>query len=153
EDAADARQPFAADFALGAGRFPEAPAPVAPATNLMAYVDEAAVDERNGLAEEHVVYALGVGLHVARIAAQHTGDERAGLLGRVFEEDVIAVGNEHEEVATAARLAFLVRSARGLYGDASGVSGHAKGGAQRIFARCRDNRRAQGRPRIFGPPA
>ena len=63
-----------------------------------------------GRAEEDVVDALGVGLDVAREAAEHLADDAAGLLRRVLEEDVVAVGDEHEVVAAPARLPLLRRA-------------------------------------------
>src|ERR1700761_856432 len=94
EDAADAIQPFAGDLALGARRFPEFPPRVGPTSDLVS--DAVGWLFSVGLAEEHVVDALRIRLHVARESLEQLAHDRARLLGRVLEEHVVAVGKLHE---------------------------------------------------------
>src|SRR5208283_2179735 len=117
EDAADAGQALASHLALRTGRLPEMPAAVAPTADFLWSIG-VLVGRVGGLLEEHVVDALRVSLDVPRVTVEHLRDEFACFLGRVLEENVVAVGDEHEEVTTAAWLTLAVRPGSRLHFDA-----------------------------------
>lgn len=68
--------------------------------------------------EQRVVNGAGVGLDVAGVAFEHLADGGARVLGLVLEEDVIAVGEDDEEVPFAAGLGLVARHSAGLDRDA-----------------------------------
>lgn len=102
--------------------------------------------------EQDVEDALGVGLHEAGEALEQRGDGGGGLLRRVLEEDVIAVGDLDEVVAAPAGLPLLLVGQR-LHQDAGGVGRDAEGGCHRVFAHGLDDGGAERGAAVLEPAA
>ena len=82
-------------------------------------------------AEERIVDGVCVGLNVTGEAAKHLADSSTRVLGLVFEEDVLLVGKDDEEVAFGARLPLAIRKWLRSDRDSGGVGVEAEG----VFAR------------------
>ena len=98
------------------------------------------------VAKENVVDALGVGLHVAREAAEELKHVVARLLVCVLKEDVIAVCDLHEVVTLLARLPHLLVRSNGLHQDAGCIGRDAHRGAHRFVAHRGDDRGSKDAP-------
>ncbi len=123
-----------------------------PTTDLVAHLGRLAFGGWIELVEEHVVGVLGVGLDVARVAAEQLAHGGAGLVRHVLEEHVVTVGDHHEEVPAAARLARAGRRGLGLDADARRVRGDAERGLEGmpLGGECHT---AHGHAEVLHPPA
>ncbi|MCU0658247.1 MAG: hypothetical protein MUF64_24190 [Polyangiaceae bacterium] len=94
---------------------------------------------------------MSVGLDIARIPLEHLADGGAGVLGLVLEEDVVAVGQHHEEVPSPTRLMFAL-DGLGLHRYAGGVGRQAEGRCLGVGGHRLDNR-SQRRPCVLSVTA
>ena len=123
EDGANTQHGFSAKRILGSRSLPEVTSAMSPTRDLDGGIGAA----RDCVtAKESVVHRVSVGLNESRIAEKHWADRGAGVLGLILEEDVVAIGEDDEEVALFAGRWRPVIAWGGLNRDACWVGGQAE---------------------------
>src|SRR5690606_16902409 len=151
EDRPETQERLASDGLLAHRRgLPELSPRVRPTGN---FARRAFARRRAGFAAEHgVVDRMGVRLDVAGESPEHVTDGGAGVPRLILEEDVILIGEDHEEVALAASLPLLGGQRLGPYANARGVRREAEGGPPRFLGAGIDDGPERG-PDVLGVAA
>ncbi len=84
-------------------------------------------------AKQCIIHAMRVGSYISGEATKHRADGVARMLGLIFEEDVIFIGEHDEKVPLRTRLPFSIRQARRLNRNAGRICRQAERGLLRFL--------------------